>query len=79
MTDYSNYPTMTLNEMADVFRANPVEATETKLARMITEGVFPFAVGIEPRVSHEHRVLLISREGCYKWLGEFLQREVVRV
>ena len=39
------YPTMTLHELAEAFRANLVRVSEDKLGQMILEGKFPFAVG----------------------------------
>ena len=48
------YPTMTLHELAEAFRANLVRVSEDKLGQMILEGKFPFAVGT---VSYTHLTL----------------------
>lgn len=74
-----NYPTMTLNEVCDALRANQVSIGEQTVADLICAGqLTEFARGLPADNGHQRR-MLISREGFYTWLEDFLRRPVIRV
>ncbi|WP_294709995.1 hypothetical protein [uncultured Gemmiger sp.] len=66
----SLYPTMTILELYDYFRANFINIGPETLSEMIVQGKFPFAYGLAPDAKHKQRRLLIFRAGAQRWLDE---------
>ena len=69
------YPTMTLHELAEAFRANLVRVSEDNLGQMILEGKFPFAVG----TGGAQGTYIIFKEAFYDWLSCMTNRPSIKI
>lgn len=71
----NKFPTMTVHECAEAFRANRISISEPVLAAEIIAGIYPFATGIQMREA----VIHIYRHKFYKWLDEMIGTEATRI
>ena len=69
-------PTMTITDLCEFFKANCIPAAPNTMGRYITEGKFPFAVGLDGSADGKRkRNFIIFRADAYAWLDAKLPRE----
>ncbi len=73
-----DWPTMTLHDCCEAFRANQIPISEGILGQMIQEGKMPFAVGTQLEHSGRSKYI-IFRPAFYRWMDEMMGKEVIRI
>lgn len=72
-------PTMTITDLCEFFKANCIPAAPDTMGRYITEGKFPFAVGLDGSADGKRkRNFIIFRADAYAWLDAKLHRESIK-
>nr|WP_276871608.1 hypothetical protein [Fournierella massiliensis] len=74
----ADWPTMTLHDCCEAFRANQIPISERVLGQMIQEGKMPFAIGTQLDAS-ERSKFLIFRPAFYRWLDGMLDADAIRI
>ena len=73
------HPTMTITDLCEFFKANCIPAAPDTMGRYITEGKFPFAVGLDGSADGKRkRNFIIFRADAYAWLDAKLHRESIK-
>lgn len=72
-------PTMTITDLCEFFKANCIPAAPDTMGWYITEGKFPFAVGLDGSADGKRkRNFIIFRADAYAWLDAKLHRESIK-
>lgn len=72
-----DFPTMTLHECCEAFRANQISVTEEIMSASIEANCFPeFA---RPLAGGSRRNYMIFRKPFYKWLESLIEQPVIKI